>query len=340
MAWLKRDVARAHPELAFAFSRPGLVTFKLAEGPLPAGFRLETPFARASGESLGRAHDAEEALALLLPLSERTRLRLHVFERDPRHEPKDAGARAGTRAEALRAELLRRAPARFLEDPIARAGDVVADVVVAPAAEPDEPLLVGHHVHEEGGCPFPGGAPKVTPPPEAPSRAFAKIEEAILWSGLVPREGEIAVEIGASPGGASYALLLRGLTVFGIDPADMDPRVLSFGGAAEKPFHHVRAGAGGVGADELPARADFLLSDVNLAPPVALRYVERILKKLLARPRGAFLTLKLNDDRMLAEVPRFVRRVRDLGLGPTRATQLPSHGQEIVVVTGHAAFRG
>jgi hypothetical protein len=44
------------------------------------------------------------------------------------------------------------------------------------------------------------------------------------------------------------------------------------------------------------------------------------------------LTLKLNETRFAAEVPAFVERVRELGLGDVRATQLPSNRQEICVV--------
>ena len=39
------------------------------------------------------------------------------------------------------------------------------------------------------------------------------------------RAGDVAIELGAAPGGAAYALLARGLRVYGIDSAEMAPAV-------------------------------------------------------------------------------------------------------------------
>ena len=50
---LKQEVTRLHPELRFAYSRPGFVTFK-SEKVLAPGFRLHSILARAYGLSFGR----------------------------------------------------------------------------------------------------------------------------------------------------------------------------------------------------------------------------------------------------------------------------------------------
>ena len=59
-AALKGDVARRHPSLRFAFSRPGFVTFRLADeaddGSSPP---LRSPFARTWGHSLGKVVGAD-----------------------------------------------------------------------------------------------------------------------------------------------------------------------------------------------------------------------------------------------------------------------------------------
>jgi 23S rRNA (cytidine2498-2'-O)-methyltransferase len=66
-------------------------------------------------------------------------------------------------------------------------------------------------------------------PPEAPSRAYRKLEEALMWSQApAARRRHRLSRIGSSPGGASYALLRRGVDVYGIDPAKMAPVVLDF----------------------------------------------------------------------------------------------------------------
>jgi 23S rRNA (cytidine2498-2'-O)-methyltransferase len=231
----------------------------------------------------------------------------------------------GTRAAQVEAEL--RARGAFADDVRARAGERVVDVIVPHASEPDEPWLVGAHVHDAGHGPWPGGVPHVAPPPEAPSRAWCKIEEALRWADLEPAAGEIAVELGSSPGGASYAMLVRGLEVHGVDPGAMDPRVLAF-----DRFHHHHVPAAEVQRKDLPRRYQWLLNDINLAPMVALKYVERFVALAHGGLRGAVLTLKLNDDGVFAALPRLLERIGKLGAARVRVTQLPSHRSEVVAI--------
>src|SRR4051812_26095588 len=81
---LKAEVARLHPGLRFAYSRPGFVTFK-SEAELSPDFALGSVFARAYGISKGKltrgiAEFAELARGKCV----------HVIERDqhvPGEEP-------------------------------------------------------------------------------------------------------------------------------------------------------------------------------------------------------------------------------------------------------------
>jgi 23S rRNA (cytidine2498-2'-O)-methyltransferase len=325
-SWFKRELAAKRPDLRFAFSRPGLTTFKVdsARADEPSG----SSFARAHGRSLGRAATVEEVLAFPLAAS-----LLHVFERDPDRpaDERDA-AIAGSRAAALDAALRAAAPARFAETIEARAGDLVLDVIVAPSEEPEDGIFVGWHRHDASHGPFPGGVPHVAIPSEAPSRAWAKIEEAIRWSGLTPRPGEHAIELGSAPGGASFALLERGLHVHGVDPGAMDPRVLQYAGATGNRFKHHAVPAAEVARKDLPRTYEWLASDVNLAPMIALRYVERFVALAHGGLRGAFITLKLNDDGVFEALPRLAARIAKLGAARVRYTQLPSHRSEIVAI--------
>jgi 23S rRNA (cytidine2498-2'-O)-methyltransferase len=331
-AWLKADVARLHPGLKLAFSRPGLVTFR-AEGSRAASFTLASPFARLSGLSLGRAASPPEVVALLESAHLPSQLRLHVFERDPRDPERfeEEPSVLGSRARAVEAALRNAAPGRFHALAPAELGDLVLDVVLAPAGEPEEPWLVGLHEHTAERSAYPGGPRRIQPPPEAPSRAFAKLEEAADWARLALVPGQLAVELGSAPGGVSLALLLRGLEVVGVDSGEMDPRVLGFAGACGNRFTHLRMAAGAVKSDDLPPRVDWLLTDMNIAPPVALRYVRRL---VAMRPPacGLICTLKLNDERMRDALPQLLDKVRQLGLGEPRALQLPSNRSEVTVV--------
>ncbi len=327
--WLKRELAVKRPDLRFAYARPGLTTFKVE--PARLEYAVESSFARAHGHSLGRAATVDDVLAHAAAVP--AGARLHVWERDPDRpaDERDA-AIAGTRAAALDAAIRAAAPARFAAEVTAQANDAVLDVIVAPAEEHDDGIFVGHHRHDASRGPLPGGVPHVTIPDAAPSRAWAKIEEAIRWSGLVPRAGESAVEIGSAPGGASFALLERGLTVHGVDPGAMDPRVLAYRGASGNRFVHHALPAAEVARKDLPKAYAWLASDVNLAPMVALKYVERFVALAHGGLRGAFITLKLNDDGVFEALPRLAARIGKLGARAVRYTQLPSHRSEIVAI--------
>lgn len=331
--WLKADVLTAHPGFRFAFSRPGLITFKCPPGQPPI-FEQTSPLASSWGYSLGRATDLAEVFALVDQSSLPKPVRLHVFERDPK-EIDLLGPRIsqlGERAGVLSGELLAAEPKRFLPSTRAEEGDWVLDVVATAATEPEEPWLVGWHRQAAGRSPFPGGPQRVLPPPEAPSRAYAKLEEVVAWAGIELRAGQTAVEIGCAPGGASLALLRHGVSVVGIDPAHVDVKVTDFLGTAKNRFRHVKKPAGAITPADLPKTADWLLCDVNLAPPVALQYVDRISSMLRASLKGLLLTLKLNDDRMHRALPDLLTRVGRLGFGVPRAIQLPSNRSEVSVV--------
>jgi 23S rRNA (cytidine2498-2'-O)-methyltransferase len=330
--WLKAEIAARAPHLKFAFARPGLTTWKV-EGPAPTpATTLPSSFARAFGLSIGRAADAAEVVAVIAPYRDRP-LRLHVIERDidvPVDE-QDPAIR-GTRAAAVEAALRAAAPGVFLDDVRARAGDRVIDVVVPHGREPDEPWLIGAHDHDDHHGPWPGGVAHVPPPAEAPSRAWCKIEEALRWADLEPAPGEIAVELGSSPGGASYAMLVRGLEVHGVDPGAMDPRVLGFRGPHGNRFVHHHAPAAEVAKAALPRQYQWLMNDINLAPMIALRYVERFVALAHGGLKGAVITLKLNDDGVFAALPRLVERISKMGPRRVRVTQLPSNRSEVAAI--------
>lgn len=326
---VKHEVAALRPDLRFAYSRPGLLTFK-APAPVSPDTPLPAVFVRAWGASLGPADAPAEvfaALAATCPSGQP--VRLHVWERDvtrPGEEP--PGFAYGPRAAAVREALIAawpegQHPRRAGE--LAEPGDFVLDVVVAEG----EPWWVGCHVHGPGHSPWPGGRIFLDMPPEAPSRAYRKLEEALIWSGAPVRAGDVAVEIGSAPGGASYAMLRRGVTVYGIDPAEMSPVVLDYRGPVGNRFVHLHRPMSLVQRADLPRDLHWVLMDVNLAPQVALITARR----LAARPRpallGVLLTLKLDDWRAVRHIPRLLQSIRAMGMDEVRATQLPSNRMEV-----------
>jgi 23S rRNA (cytidine2498-2'-O)-methyltransferase len=298
---VKLDVARTRPELRFAYSRPGLVTFKSTRAVAP-----EDPpgsvFAHVWGRSIGGAGDPVMAASQLAPFAA---ARVHVFARDPE----------------VATDL---APWQGLgPGGVAQPGELIADVVVAP----DEPAWLGVHRHDDARTAHPGGAIPVTVPDDAPSRAYAKIEEAIAWAALPVAAGQVALEIGAAPGGATLALARRGLTVYGVDTGELAPHV-----RAHPSVHHIAKKVGAVRWEELPDGIDWLLLDVNLAPQVALHEVARLMPRLRGKLAGAVLTLKLNDWAFVPQLPVFVERIRGMGFASVKLRHLPSNRREICAV--------
>jgi 23S rRNA (cytidine2498-2'-O)-methyltransferase len=71
--------------------------------------------------------------------------------------------------------------------------------------------------------------------PEAPSRSFLKVEEALTIFGNAPLRGNCVVDLGAAPGGWTWAAIKRGATVFAIDNGPLK------GGPLDHPHvHHFR----------------------------------------------------------------------------------------------------
>jgi 23S rRNA (cytidine2498-2'-O)-methyltransferase len=158
------------------------------------------------------------------------------------------------------------------------------------------------------------------------SRAYAKMEEAIAWSGLPISPGDECVEIGCAPGGASQALLDHGLFVTGIDPAEVDP-VLRI----HPRFRHLKKRGGDVRRSEFVG-VRWLVSDMNIAPQAMLDEVEPIVTHPGVSIRGLVLTLKLSDWDMADQLPEFARRVRSWGYRDIRMRQQVTGGQEVCLV--------
>jgi 23S rRNA (cytidine2498-2'-O)-methyltransferase len=327
---LKDELSREHPELRFAFSRPGFVTFKSPED-LPADFELRAVFARSYGLSLGDSKDpdpevrAKAAAATATAIAAGKPLRLHVWERDQGESAEREDSEIMPFAPHAELSVRDAAPGLFEPPGNPDSGDLVFDLILIDR----EHWFFGFHEHTPFHSRDAGGKPVLILPPEAPSRAYLKIQEALRWAALEPQKGERALEIGSAPGGATYALLQRGLDVIGIDPAAMDPAVLVFGRGR---FRHLKKGVADVMHADLPEEIHWLLLDMNVPPQIALDALEELWPRLGQGLLGVLLTLKLNRWRIAAEVPEFLTRIRELGLARVAATQLPSNRQEFSVV--------
>jgi 23S rRNA (cytidine2498-2'-O)-methyltransferase len=157
------------------------------------------------------------------------------------------------------------------------------------------------------------------------SRAYWKVVEALAWSELPVYAGDRCVEIGSAPGGSSQALLDAGLSVVGIDPADMDEGLLR-----HPRFQHIRARAADLKRREFRG-IRWLVADSNVAPRHTLDTVEAIVTHREVRIRGMLLTLKLLNWRFAEEIPAYLERIRSWGYRHVRARQLAFNRREVCV---------
>lgn len=318
---VKAEVLAEHPELRFSFSRPGFVTFKESSDDGPLLERKNAIFTRLWGEVIGQTRDPATVPALLAHIPPEARV--HCFDRDryiPGDEPegfsrdKEIRAIAGL-PQTTRAQI--------------RPGDSVYDLIWID----DFHLFLGRHVHTENFIPEPGNIPNLAVPANSPSRAWLKLEEAILRFRPVVLSGWKALEVGCAPGGASTALLDRGFTVTGIDPQFMDDSVASRAG-----FTHVRKPARFTTPDDLKKiNPDWIVMDMSIPPADALgelTHVIHVLRDLYGKSlnihRG-FLTIKLNDWKYAAEIPEYLKRLGQIGFEDLSAIQLANNRQEFFV---------
>jgi 23S rRNA (cytidine2498-2'-O)-methyltransferase len=147
------------------------------------------------------------------------------------------------------------------------------------------------------------------------------MEEGLAWSGLKLGAGETAVELGAAPGGAAFSLLERGVKVIGVDPAEIDKKVA----AHPNGFTHLKKQALQVVPAEI-AGAQWLFSDMNVAPEETLKAFEKLLHPGI---KGGLLTLKLKDWAAAGEIPKWRSRIRAAGFQDVSIVQLFHNRMEV-----------
>lgn len=322
--WMQSSV----PQAKFAFSRPGLLTFKIEGQTMVAAEALpRCPFIRSfgwSGEMISGTLD-EVAPKLESYRKQHRAGYLHVWERDSKRVG-DRGFEpfAKPEWEAWGAKLLALGGPNWAGVAVNRSvpsGEKVLDLI---QVDPDRWLL-GFHVAASTASSWVGGAPPVISA-KVISRAYYKIKEAMLWSELPVQSGQHALELGAAPGGACQYMLEQGLQVIGVDPAEMSPEILS-----HPKFEHWRMRASDIRKRRL-GRVDWLVCDSNVAPQHTLDTVEGITTNQHVQCRGLILTLKMPDWKLAEHLPNYLQRVKSWGFPFVTSRHLAFNRQEICVI--------
>jgi len=321
-ASLKADVLRRHGTLLTpAFMRPQLITWK-ARAPVDESFDLASPFARVSGLSLGPCKTDDDIAARLVERSI-SRVCLHVF---PRLVPEDGGI-DWQPLDAVRDRLaaaLQKGGVKLDEH-----AEHVVSIVIDD--KPDAPLFAGLRKRRAGDSLPSGGLPRIALPGHAPSRAWLKLEQALAWRGWdkLDLHGQTALDLGCAPGGASLALLDRGMKVIGVDTGDMDEAVLRHDSGG---FRHLRIPLARLDAMKLPSAVSLMLCDINLGPPEVLPHIARLCESIQAQ--RLILTLKMNLPVYEKRLDEFVDFIRGFAPGPVIITQLAANRREVCVMAG------
>lgn len=326
----KLEIMKSHRNLKLAFSRPGFITFKVnADDPLPQRFILRSTLARTYGWSLGKT-SGEEASAMVAEIAAVREFseakHVHVWQRDP-VIPGRNGFEPGVSA------LAREVGTLFAQTELGQRNMIVANRESKPdemvfdvvMVEPNE-WWYGYHFANTVAGRWPGGTPLFKTAVETYSRAYFKLKEALMWSGITIHPGDVCAEIGSAPGGACQLLLELGAQVIGIDPAVMEPGVMN-----HENFIHVRRRGNEVKKRDF-RDVRWLLADLNMDPNYTLENVAEIVSHESVDVKGVILTLKLSDWKMVAGIPDLIAETKAFGFQVVKARQLAFNRQEFCLV--------
>ncbi len=141
--------------------------------------------------------------------------------------------------------------------------------------------------------PFPNGEPGFIEDREGPpSRAYLKLWEGLTRWGQRPAAGDTCIDLGAAPGGWSWALAKLGARVTAVDKAPLAPSVLAM---PEVTWQQDSAFA------LEPRPVDWLFSDVICYPPRLLALVRRWIAADAARHIMVTIKFQSGTDHDTAE---------------------------------------
>ena len=202
---------------------------------------------------------------------------------------------------------------------------------------PDE-FWTGIHRHALFLSPAPAGDSGIEMPVDSPSRAWLKLEEATRFFDLKFTSRDIVVELGCAPGGVVLALLDRGVSVIGVDPAKMADVVMASAITArdatptERPwFFHSRKPAALTSKRDLGQGVTWFMSDMNQSPEVVLKECARFCK-MAPSIRGVLITLKLTDLMQVADKAQWFAALAAMGFKTIRLQQLSVHHKEFALL--------
>ena len=316
----KKELAINHPELQFAFSRPGLMTFRVDNSSLyriDKPFHLKSIFARTYGWSLelSKCDIAELWNRNFQKLPADQRPIVHAWSRIESATESTEELAGGAIGEEFRVALNNEA----------KQGQNVIDLIQVE----ENQWLFGFHVAATTFQRWPGGKPVIDPPSEPISRAYFKTGEAIRWSQLPLRRRDVCVEIGAAPGGSAQYLLEQGCQVIAIDPADLDSRLND-----NDQLVHWKCRGREVKKIDVP-KCSLAIRRLECRPELHVGNGPGYRPQSKVHVQGMLLTLKLMEGIPFTELLKAKEQVQSWGFKYAKLRQLAHHRNEVCL----AAFR-
>lgn len=292
---LKEEMSIKYPNFHFAYSKPGFITFKNCDDffDFNEETKLDLVFARIYGLSIGKCNSDE-----LVP------------------KIAEYGSKRKVQRYNLELEIISTEPAAI--------GDEILDIIEMGEDE----YWLGIRKVAAFEWKSAAGIPRLIADEFIPSRAYFKIEEAMALTQDKVKEGDVVLEIGSAPGGATYSMLKRGAKVYGVDNAEMSEICMK-----NNKFIHMKMAMQKLTKDNIPENITTVVCDVNLDPYDVIPFLMEI---FVLRPniKRVYYTLKMGKRVKVKDIPDFILRFERAGFTKIKAVQLPSNKSEIMVYGG------
>lgn len=131
-----------------------------------------------------------------------------------------------------------------------------------------------------------------------PNRAYLKLWEALTLLEKPPKKGDLALDLGASPGGWTYVMQSQGCLVTAVDKADLEPKIARLPGVT-----CLKQSAFAMEPDASELTYDWVLSDIACYPERAYALVNKWIASKKAKQ--LIVTIKLQGDIDLKMIKQF-----------------------------------
>ncbi|CAM4206378.1 SAM-dependent methyltransferase [Paenibacillus alkaliterrae] len=174
------------------------------------------------------------------------------------------------------------------------------EIIIAIYAAVNE-LYIGFGTPQDMLSDWPGGAVRFQREEGQISRAKFKLLEAEREFGLNYAKHQLALDVGAAPGGWTSLLLERGLRVTAIDPADLHPSLMAY-----PTLTYLKRNASEVKFNE--GTFDLLVCDMSWSPMLMCKLVLD-LEPALTKGATAIITVKLMHRKPLQTIRDVISRL-------------------------------